>query len=379
MGGGADEPPWTLDRVSVPEMVLDWLRRNGYGWMAPGLGSAGPSGPPQELGDAASLAWQELMQVLARRFPAAGMLDAVQMPVFQGLETLKNFWTFWEVWGFLSSGGEENRGDMVALTAELAGWLAKRGAASESALVFGGSWLLRGACGAVAIGWTMWEFFKLGSYLHELVFGDPDAEEVARRRAWQSFMFKNFWGDYLDLTSQASGEAFDRLAGGGASHGVTPAIDGRAELDLLRDISDRFLERMDVMQVLARLERDKQVAYDPTDPGQKAMRPGDTIAGLQQAMVADLGRVIDFEMDPSHWKLTPEQVSLLPEPWQERFEAKAELEARVAGGDVSAQDELARLKQEMSDEARALYEFGPASIPDPSPVHGPPSPQNQEV
>jgi hypothetical protein len=335
----------------------------------------GPSGPPQQLGDAASLAWQELMQVLRRRFPASGMLDVVQMSVFEGLETLKNFWSFWEIWSFLSSDGEENRGDMVALTAELTAWLAQQRWPAEAKVAFSRVWLLRGACAVVGIGWTMWEFFKLGAFLHALVFDLPDAKEEARRQAWHSFMLKSFWRDYLDLSGQACSEAFDRLVGDGASHGITPAVGGAAELELLRGISDRFLQRMDAIQLLARVERDKGVPYDPNDPGTKAVRPGDTITGLQQAMVADLGKVIEYEMDPSNWRLTPEQVSMLPEPWQERFEAKEELEARVASGDISAQDELTRLKQEMSDEARALYEFGPESVPDPSPVHGPPSPQ----
>jgi hypothetical protein len=227
----------------------------------------------------------------------------------------------------------------------------------------------------VGIGWTMWEFFKLGAYLHALLFDLPDAKEEARRQAWHGFMLKNFWPDYLDLAGQARSEAFDRLVGDGASHGVMPAGGGAAELEMLRGISDRFLRRMDAIQLLARVEKDGPVAYDPNDLGPKAVRPGDTIPGLQQEMVADLGKVIEFEVDPSNWRLTPEQVSMLPEPWRERFEAKEELEARVASGDISAQDELARLKQEMSDEARALYEFGPESIPDPSPVHGPPSPQ----
>jgi hypothetical protein len=239
--------------------------------------------------------------------------------------------------------------------------------------------------------------FKLGQWLRGRArdsFGLPlpgerkqkrEYEERVSREHWHLHMMGTFWRDMLVTELPLiSANGFDQLAGGGVSHGVVPTLtpDARqGQQQMLREIDGRW---QGYVQRLAYLEDALSLASTGgNSPDREALRESirKEIQELDAKMQADLEAVVAFDANPANWHLTPEQVTLLPDAWQQRFERKNELEASIEAGRATASTraELAALQEEMTTEAGDLYEYGPRGGLDSPPAagpakYGPPSP-----
>lgn len=239
--------------------------------------------------------------------------------------------------------------------------------------------------------------FKLGAFLREIAddyVNAPDRDLERHRRQWHG----EFVQAYLKLSAEVSSEAFDVLAGGNASLGQIPPLTHGANMvlrDMLKEVGQRWVERMERIEWIKReLAKPSGSPYEPTDAERRQWEKGNPraseIAELEAEMQADLERMMAFETNPANWKLSAEQLALLPDEWRERFERRDYLQASIEeihGGapprDSPLAASLAACEEEMAREARSLYEYGPEVVPevepprygpDAPPTYGPPAP-----
>jgi hypothetical protein len=213
---------------------------------------------------------------------------------------------------------------------------------------------------AVAIAGAVWEGFQLGLWLRDWI-DRPGKEREARREAWRTFMWNNFWFDYQQMSNAMREAAFDKLAGDRASHGITPALTKEAaatSVTLKNEIADRWQRHLYAIEALQsyidkgpytgevvnpdpdhpqrtgggfkypagpRSEQNTIVIdvsgnWTTTQTGEirRSNSPDERkeasieaaraqIEHHQRAMVDDLKTLTEYETNPANWELTPEQ------------------------------------------------------------------------
>jgi hypothetical protein len=277
----------------------------------PDLAKPGPKQPPGrqpelvELGHLSAVMSSNMIDA-ARHVGAPRSIPSV----------LAKVWDAYEVWGFVSSGGEKNQGNMVALVAKgVAEGADKRITKGVGGRVAVG---LRVAGRIVWVAWVGYEAYRLGTWLREVTEG-PGKKAEADREAWRRRMMEHVWYELIGTMGEEREAAFDRLMGDFTGYAQVPELTKQAAKEGVEGmwaISDWWrLYLAEWQEAVTALT----LSGGPAEPGAEMTRSQarwqPKIENIVRRMAADVKKVLDFSNDPRNWNLTDKQRDLLVSKW----------------------------------------------------------------
>ena len=226
-------------------------------------------------------------------------------------------WDYYELFEFGRTGDVEHLGSAVSSGAS---WLEKAAERRlEGAVGATGRWVItKWGARAFILGWTSWEFFKIGATVRARLDAQASAEEMAANE-WRWAMIRHVWLDYLAALDEEREHAFDEMMGGRRGYAQRIALTpnaARQMMEIIHEASDDWRVQ------LPRWQR----AVASADPNSyrasywnwhQQLKEDDIRAGrAEMTEVADrlaghFARLRDFMLDPANWALTAEQQRML--------------------------------------------------------------------